>query len=172
MISNSITIEHARPGDLPSILDILNHYILTHHATFDTIPWTVEQKNEWFDSNSTDGPYQLLVARDNNHLLGYAYSARWRPKEGYNGTAESTVYIHPDAVGRGLGHLLMKQLIKEIEQTGLQKLVAGIAQPGEASNRLHENLGYVPVGTFHRVGYKFGQYWDVRWYEYDFPRPA
>jgi phosphinothricin acetyltransferase len=163
-----VIVEHAKPGDLPAILDILNHYILTHHATFDTVPWAVDQKQEWFDSNTSDGPYQLLVARLDDRILGYAFSGRWRPKKGYNGTAESTVYVHPDATGQNIGYLLMSELLERLSNTGLKKLVAGVAQPGDDSNRLHEKLGYIPVGTFHQVGFKFDKFWDVLWFEYDF----
>lgn len=168
MNSEAVSIDHARPGDLPAILDILNHYILTHHATFDTIPWTIEQKQPWFDSHTHDGPYQLLIARQGNHLLGYAYSARWRPKSGYDGTAETTIYVHKDAQGTGVGYHLMSELLKRLESTGLKKLVAGIALPGAASVRLHEKVGYRSVGTFHNVGFKFDRFWDVQWFEYDF----
>jgi len=71
-----ILIEHARRDDLPVILAILNHYVQTDHCIFDTEPWSVEQKLRWFEGFTTTGPYQLLVARDGDALLGYAHSSR------------------------------------------------------------------------------------------------
>ena len=77
------TIEDARPGDLPAVLSILNHYISNDHCTFDTEPWSVAQKQAWFDAFQADNPYRLLVARADGQLLGYAHSGAWRPKKAY-----------------------------------------------------------------------------------------
>lgn len=82
-------------------------------------------------------------------------------------TVETTVYVAPDALGQGLGTALLGGLLERLRGTGALRAVAGIAQPNDASNRLHETLGYRPVGTFHRVGRKFGRDWDVAWYERD-----
>jgi phosphinothricin acetyltransferase len=159
------TIHRAKGGDLPGVLKILNHYVVNHHCTFDTRPWSVEQKQEWFDQFSHEGRYRLLVARSGDRLLGYAHSCRWRPKNAYDITVETTVYVHPEHKSRGLGHALLQRLLDELEGTGVHSAVAGIAQPNEASNRLHERLGYQSVGTFQRAGLKFNNYWDVTWYQ-------
>jgi phosphinothricin acetyltransferase len=166
--AGKLVVEHATINDLPEIVRILNHYILKDHCIFDTQPWTVAEKASWFEQFQTTGPHQLLVARRNDDVIAYAYSARWRPKAAYDVTAESTVYVRHDAHGSGVGRLMMESLLKNLHGQGLHHLVAGIALPNDASIGLHEQLGYRPVGTFHGVGYKFGKSWDVRWYEYDF----
>ena len=76
-------IENAAPGDLPAILRILNHYVREDHCTFDTDPWTPAQKQDWFDGFAPTGPHQLLVARGEGRISGYAHSAAWRPKRAY-----------------------------------------------------------------------------------------
>lgn len=167
-----VTIEHAGPGDLPAILDILNHYVLNDHCTFDTDAWRPAQKRAWFDGFTTQGPYRLLVARAPTQLLGYAHSGQWRPKRAYDVTVETTVYVAPDALGQRIGSRLLERLLELLRGTGALRAVAGVAQPNEASNRLHEALGYRPVGTFHGVGHKFGRDWDVRWYERDITGPG
>ncbi|MEE4174326.1 MAG: N-acetyltransferase family protein [Xanthomonadales bacterium] len=166
-----IVLEPARAGDLPDLLDILNHYVLEDHCTFDTQPWTCEAKQAWFDAFDTTGPYRLLVARQaaslDGRLLGYAHSGQWRSKRAYDVTVETTVYLAPDARGQGLGARLLGGLLESLRGTGALRAVAGIAQPNEASNRLHLKLGYRTVGTFHRVGRKFDRDWDVTWFERD-----
>jgi phosphinothricin acetyltransferase len=161
-------IRHARQRDLQGVVEILNHYIKTDPCTFDMEPWGVEDKQAWFDSLSTSGRHQLLVAEDSGTICGYAHSGPFRPKVGYQTTVETTVYVHADAPGRGLGGLLMKSLLASIEGTGVHRAIAIIVQPNEASNRLHQRLGFHPVGTFSEVGYKFEQYWDSTWYERQF----
>ena len=163
--SDAYCVEPAGSGDLPGILDILNHHILTHHCVFDTEPWSLKQKEAWFDAFATDGPYRLLVARAGHDILGYAHSSRWRPKSAYDVTAETTVYVSTDYQSGGIGRALMQKLLHGLPGTGLHSAVAGIAQPGPASNRLHESLGFKKIGTYRQVGYKFKRFWDVRWYQ-------
>mgnify|MGYP001823492298 CR=1 FL=1 len=165
-------IEDAVAGDLPAILDILNHYVRSDHCTFDTEPWTPAQKADWFGQFRAAGPHRLLVARQDDRLTGYAHSAAWRPKRAYDVTVETTVYVAPGALGRGLGTALLGRLLELLRGSGALRAVAGIAQPNDASNRLHEVLGYRPVGTFHRVGRKFGRDWDVAWFERDIESPS
>lgn len=165
--SAAISLEPARAGDLPDLLRILNHYVLNDHCTFDTEPWSCADKQAWFDGFDTTGPWRLLVARRQGRLLGYAHSGQWRSKRAYDVTVETTVYLAPDATGRGLGALLLGGLLSTLRGTRARRAVAGIAQPNEASNRLHHSLGYRTVGTFHRVGRKFGRDWDVTWFERD-----
>lgn len=157
-------IRHAGPGDLPGILEILNHYILNDHCTFDTEPWTVAEKAQWFESCAADSPYQLLVATLDGRIAGYAHSSRWRPKNAYDITVETTVYVAWDSQGRGIGRALMQNLLEGLSGYGLRSAVAGVTQPNPASDHLHTSLGFTKVGTFEQVGYKFGNYHDVTWY--------
>lgn len=163
------TVAPARHQDLAGILEILNHYIAHDHCTFDTDPWSLEQKQPWFDGFASKPQYRLLVARQGPDVLGYAHSGQWRNKHAYDITVETTVYVAPQQAGRGLGRSLLGTLLNDLEDTPAGRAVAGIAQPNVASNRLHESLGFEPVGTFHKVGHKFDQYWDVRWFERAIP---
>lgn len=165
MATGKFLIHHAEPGDLPGILAILNHYIRTHHCTFDTERWSVEEKQEWFDAFTPEGPWRLLTARMDDKLIGYAHSTRWRPKAAYDVTVETTVYVSPDHRSKGVGEALMKRLLADLAETDIHSAVAGIAQPNPASNRLHERLGFREVGTYREVGFKFDRYWDVTWYQ-------
>jgi len=108
----------------------------------------------------------LIVAADDEGVpVGYATSSRWRPKAAYDTTVESSVYCHPDAVGRGTGTRLYAALFEALIGEDVHRVVAGIAQPNPASVALHERFGFRSVGTFESVGLKFGRYWDVAWFE-------
>ncbi|MET8448717.1 N-acetyltransferase family protein [Streptomyces sp. NPDC005209] len=161
-----------RPGvesDLEALTDLYNHYVRETPITFDTAIFTPEERRPWLLSHPEDGPYRLMVAVDvdSQRILGYATSSPYRPKPAYSTSVEVTVYVAPEAGRRGVGTLLYKSLFEALADEDLHRAYAGIAQPNEASTRLHERLGFRHVGTYREVGRKFGRYWDVAWYEKD-----
>ncbi|WAU86632.1 GNAT family N-acetyltransferase [Streptomyces sp. Qhu-G9] len=154
-------------GDLDALTDIYNHYVRETPITFDTVIFTPEERRPWLLSHPEDGPHRLMVAvtRDSQRILGYATSSAFRPKPAYGTSVEVAIYLAPDAGGRGVGTLLYKSLFEALADEDLHRVYAGIAQPNEASARLHERFGFRHVGTYREVGRKFGRYWDVAWYE-------
>jgi phosphinothricin acetyltransferase len=159
-----------RPGvesDLTALTDLYNHYVLETPITFDTAVFTPEERRPWLLSHPEDGPYRLKVATraDTQEILGYATSSPYRAKPAYSTSVEVTVYLAPHAGGRGIGTLLYKALFEALSGEDVHRAYAGIAQPNEASRRLHERFGFRYVGTYQEVGRKFGRYWDVAWYE-------
>ncbi|MDQ1046249.1 GNAT family N-acetyltransferase [Streptomyces sp. V4I2] len=169
MSSERIEVQ-VRPGvesDLTALTDIYNHYVLETPITFDTAVFAPEERRPWLLSHPEDGPYRLKVATraDTQEILGYATSSPYRAKPAYSTSVEVTVYLAPHAGGRGIGTLLYKALFEALSGEDVHRAYAGIAQPNEASRRLHERFGFRHVGTYQEVGRKFGRYWDVAWYE-------
>ncbi|KKD04067.1 GNAT family N-acetyltransferase [Streptomyces sp. WM6386] len=159
-----------RPGveaDLKALTDIYNHYVRETPITFDTTVFTPEERRPWLLSHPEDGPHLLKVAADadSQEILGYATSSPFRAKPAYGTSVEVTIYLAPHTGGRGIGTLLYKALFESLAEQDLHRAYAGIAQPNEASARLHERFGFRHVGTYREVGRKFGRYWDVAWYE-------
>lgn len=159
-----------RPGveeDLKALTDLYNHYVRETPITFDTEPFTPEERRPWLLSHPEDGPHRLRVAvnADSQEILGYATSGPYRTKPAYATSVETTVYVAPGAGGRGIGSLLYAALFDALAGEDLHRAYAGIAQPNEASGRLHARFGFRHVGTYREVGRKFGRYWDVAWYE-------
>ena len=159
-----------RPGveeDLDALTAIYNHYVRETAITFDTAIFTPEERRPWLLSHPEDGPHRLKVATDaeSQRILGYATSSPYRPKPAYVTSVETSVYVAPDAGGRGVGTLLYEALFKALADEDVHRAYAGIAQPNEASERLHARFGFRYVGTYREVGRKFGRYWDVAWYE-------
>ncbi|MFF8319115.1 GNAT family N-acetyltransferase [Streptomyces bobili] len=164
-----VQVRPGNEGDLEALTDLYNHYVRETPITFDTAIFTPEERRPWLLSHPEDGPYRLMVATDTDsqEILGYATSSPFRAKQAYATSVEVTVYLRPDAGGRGVGTLLYEALFEALSGEDLHRAYAGIAQPNEASVRLHERFGFRHVGTYREVGRKFGRYWDVAWFERD-----
>jgi len=106
-----------------------------------------------------------LVADEDGPVIGYASTGRFRDKRAYDTTAETSVYCAPEATGRGVGSALYRELFTTLAGEDINRLVAGITLPNEASIALHKRFGFVRVGVFSANGRKFGRYWDVAWFE-------
>jgi phosphinothricin acetyltransferase len=161
------TIE-VRPGvlaDLPALTELYNHYVVNTHVTFDLVPLTVDERREWFGHYADSGRQRLLVGVLEGVVVGYATSGSFRGKAAYRTSVESTVYCHPDAVGRGVGRALYAELFELLGNEDVHRVYAGVALPNDASLALHHRFGFTSVGTFREVGRKFDQWWDVEWLE-------
>jgi phosphinothricin acetyltransferase len=162
------TIDTARSADLKRLTEIYNYYIIHSHATFDTEEFSIKKRETWFQNFSEEGAYRLFVARQEENVLAYASSTAFRPKPAYYQSVETTIYIDPLYLGRGIGLRLYHTLIRTLEQeTSVHRAFAGIALPNEASANLHQRFGFKLIGVFTEVGFKFGRYWDVAWYDRD-----
>lgn len=163
---NDVRIRPARASDLSALTDLYNHYVTSSPATFDIEPFTLEQRREWMSHYAEHGPHRLLVAEDGGgRLLGYTGTGRFRPKAAYETSVETTVYLAPDATGRGLGRMLYTALFDAIEGEDVHRAFAGITMPNPASDALHRAFGFEPIGVFHEAGRKFGRFWSVQWFE-------
>lgn len=151
--------------DLPALTELYNHYVRHTVVTFDIEPFTVERRRrDWFDHYGDTGPHRLLVAADEEDApLGYVTSSPFRPKAAYATSVETSIYLRPDATGRGLGALLYAALFDALDDEDLHRAYAGIALPNDPSVALHSRLGFTSVGVQTEVGRKFGRYVDVAW---------
>jgi phosphinothricin acetyltransferase len=165
VINTRIEVRPATAGDLSAVNDIYNQYVVEAHYTFDVEPMSAEARHEWFTHYGETGRHRILVAVSDGLVIGYASSSRFRPKAAYDTSVETSVYLAPDAVGRGAGTRLYEKLFKALEGEDVHRAYAGIALPNPASVGLHERFGFKRAGHFTEQGRKFGRYWDVAWYE-------
>lgn len=163
--AGKITIRAAVEGDLEPLNVIYNRYVLETHYTFDLEPMTSEARREWFTHYDAVGRYRLLVAVIDDAVVGYASSGRWRPRAAYETSIETSIYLAPDAVGRGVGTRLYQALFHELEGEDVHRAYAGIGLPNPASVALHERFGFKRAAHFTEQGRKFGKFWDVAWFE-------
>jgi phosphinothricin acetyltransferase len=153
---------------LQRLLEIYNYYILNTPITFSTQAFTVEEFGHWFEEHSDGNRYRLVVAvenEDDRRIIGYAGTGRFRPKQAYETTVETTIYCRPECRQRGVGTLLYRALFELIAGEDIHRVVAGVTLPNPASMALHQRFGFRHVGTFTENGRKFGKYWDVAWFE-------
>jgi phosphinothricin acetyltransferase len=163
--ASALAVRSAHIDDLPRLTELYNHYVIHTPVTFDLEPFTVDQRRDWFGKFHDDGPHRLFVAEIDGAVAGYAGSYQFRPKAAYDTTVETTIYLARESIGRGIGASLYDVLFDAISGEDIHMAVAGITLPNEASVALHVRFGFAPAGVMHGVGRKFGQYWDVGWYE-------
>jgi phosphinothricin acetyltransferase len=162
---SGVRVRPAEPRDLARITEIYNHYVLNTPVTFDVEAYTVERRETWFAQFSAAGRHRLLVAEENGIVAGYAGTTRFRPKEAYETTVETTIYCAHEAVGKGIGKQLYAELFEVLKGEDIHRFVAGYALPNPATEALHRRFEFKVVGVFNENGRKFGKYWDVCWVE-------
>jgi len=105
--------------------------------------------------------HPLIVAEEEGRVRGYAYASTFRPRPAYRFTCEDTLYLAPDAVGKGLGAKLMTELIAQSQAFGFKQMIAIITGGTEASIALHRKFGFEVLGEFPQLGYKFDRWLDI-----------
>jgi phosphinothricin acetyltransferase len=106
-----------------------------------------------------------LVAEENGEVIGYGYAAQWKARSAYRRSVEATVYMHPSSVGKGQGSALFGALLIELRRVQIHCVIGGVALPNPASIALLEKFGLRQVAHFREVGYKFGQWIDVGYWQ-------
>ena len=151
-------IRDANTDDAPAIAAIYNHYVKRSVATFEERPVPDDVMAVRIAETAEVFPW---LVHDHGGVAGFAYAASWKTRSAYRNTVETTVYLDPAAIGRGIGTELYEALLAELRRRGLRTAVASIALPNDASIALHEKLGYRHIGTFHDIGWKFDRWVDV-----------
>jgi len=157
-------IRDATPADGAAIAGIYNYYIDETVVTFeeDRVDGA-EMARRIRDVLSTGLPW--LVAEEAGRVAGYAYATTWRTRVAYRYCTEVTVYLDRHRFGRGLGTALYESLFAQLEGSGMHALLGCIALPNEASVALHEKFGLKKVAHFEEVGFKFGRWIDVGYWQ-------
>jgi L-amino acid N-acyltransferase YncA len=149
----------ATPDDCEAIAEIYAPYVAASAVSFETDAPDAEAVRRRIEAAGPLHPW--LVGEDSGAILGYAYAAPFRPRPAYRFTAETTIYLRPDACGRGLGSALYSALLAILEAQGFTQAIAAITLPNETSVRLHGRLGFKPAGTYRQVGGQLGAWHDV-----------
>jgi L-amino acid N-acyltransferase YncA len=145
------TAEHA-----DAIQSIYAHHVRHGVGTFEEEP----PDRDEIESRMRGGHW--VVAEDDSQVLGYAYYGPYRARTGYRFTVEDSVYVRPDATGRGVGAALLAALVEHARAAGLRQLVAAVGSSDNAASiALHERQGFVRAGLLTGVGLKFGRVLDV-----------
>ena len=165
-------IRPATLADVPGILEIYNDAVLTTTATYDYELRTLQHRIQWFEDHQKIG-FPIFVAENEiGRIVGWSALNKYHDRMGYRFTSENSVYVAADSRGRGIGKLLLKPLVDSAKTIGLRALIATIDADNAASIKLHAGFGFVEVGRFPKIGFKFGRWLDVVYMELLLPEPA
>ncbi|MBA3531158.1 MAG: N-acetyltransferase [Ardenticatenales bacterium] len=165
------TIRLATPNDAEAILAIYAPIVQHSVISFEFSPPRLETMQQRIQSLSEQFPW--LVLEQESHLLGYAYASRHSERAAYQWATNVSVYVHAEARRQGVAQRLYTSLFAILRAQGFYLACAGITLPNPASVALHESVGFEPVGVYREVGYKFGAWHDVGWWQHTLqPRVA
>lgn len=154
-------IRDAEPQrDAAACAAIYRPYVSDSAASFEACPPTPEEM-----SGRIGAAYGWVVAEQESDTLGYAYASPHRERAAYRWAADVAIYIDAHHHRSGVGRALYTRLFEQLRSLGLWTLCAGITQPNDASNGLHRTMGFLPVGTYRRIGWKAGTWHDVQWWQ-------
>lgn len=149
--------------DIDQVTDIYAHAVRHGTASYELEPPSrIDMAVRYAALN--DGGYPFIVAEeDDGRIAGYAYAGPFRPRPAYRFIVEDSVYIAPNRQGRGLGRLLLAELIGLCEKAGFRQILAviGDGSPANPSVRLHAALGFRHSGTLEGSGFKHGRWLDT-----------
>ncbi|MFA0923510.1 GNAT family N-acetyltransferase [Xanthomonas fragariae] len=148
-----------------AILDIFNDAIANSTALYDYRPRSPESMVGWFATKRAAGFPVIGVENADGTLMGFASYGTFRAWPAFKYSVEHSIYIHRDHRGKGLGRTLLQGLIAAAEKHGVHVLVGGIDTSNQASIALHEQLGFTHAGTVREVGFKFGRWLDLAFYQ-------
>lgn len=155
------TIRASQDADLPAITTLYAHHVLHGTGTFEIDPPTESDMGmRRADVLSKGLPW--LVLEDKGRVLGYAYCNWFKPRPAYRFSAEDSIYLAPEANGRGLGRALLAELAAQAQRAGVRKLIAVIGDSANAGSvGVHRSVGFTPVGVLRACGWKFDRWLDV-----------
>lgn len=149
--------------DIPAILDIYRPYILNTAITFEYDVPTLAQFEDRFRAITREFPW--LVWEENGEILGYAYGSRAFERAAYGWDADLSIYLRQGCSGRGSGRALYETLEQRLAAQGYYVLYALVTSANAGSCAFHEAMGYREAVRLPACGFKFGQWYDVIWYE-------
>ena len=156
-------IRNADPQhDAPACAAIYGSYVSDSVASFEIRPPSPKDM-----SGRMNAAHAWVVAERDGVPVGYAYGSAHHERAAYRWAADVAVYIDANHHRSGVGRALYTRLFEQLRDCGLWTLCAGITQPNDASNGLHRAMGFLPVGTYRRIGWKAGAWHDVQWWQLD-----
>jgi phosphinothricin acetyltransferase len=148
-------------ADLPAITAVYAHHVLTGTGTFEVDPPNVDDMRSRRADVLSKGLPWLVVVEDET-VLGYAYCNWFKPRPAYRFSAEDSIYLSPEAAGKGLGRMLLAELMAQAQRAGVRKLIAVIGDSANAGSiAVHKSAGFQDVGVLKSCGWKFDKWLNV-----------
>jgi phosphinothricin acetyltransferase len=157
------TVRRPYLNDFPTILEISNWAACHTSANFRTEPQTLQHWIDLWRGKSEQFPW--FVAECDGVVVGFAMASPFLDRCGSSHVAEVTVYVHPDHLGKRIGHALYARLLPTLKAQGFRTIVATITIPNPSSEALHRRFGFTKIGRLSRAGWKFGKWYDVAYWQ-------
>lgn len=155
-------IRLAEPRDSPACAAIYAPFVRDSAVSFELSPPDAQEIRDRIEG--TLDRYPWLVCEHDGRVIGFAYASRHRQREAYQWDVESSVYVQEDYHRTGVGRALYESLFAVLREQGFYNVYAGTTLPNRSSEQLHRSMGFEPVGVYENVGYKMGQWRDVKWW--------
>ncbi|WP_174776880.1 GNAT family N-acetyltransferase [Cryobacterium algoritolerans] len=153
------TMRDAQITDLPYIREIYNYYVANSTVTFDVDAMTLAAWRSKFYYLGKLGMPFIVAVSPAGQILGYALVSPWKEKRAYRFTVENSIYLGAASTSKGLGRVLLGELITRSKAAGLKEIIAVIADQGaDASIKLHRDYGFEEIGRMGKVGFKFDRW--------------
>jgi len=156
-----ISLRDAFPSDLPAITTIYRESVLNGVASYELVPPEQDEMAARFSAITGQGYPYIAAIDEGGNLLGYAYASAFRTRPAYRWMVEDSIYLGPEARGRGIGRLLLTELIQRCSDLGFRQMAAVIGGAHPASIALHRALGFEDTGRLKATGYKHGRWLDT-----------
>ncbi|SNS90594.1 phosphinothricin acetyltransferase [Noviherbaspirillum humi] len=160
----NLLIRPATLADAAAFAAIYNPYVATTTISFEEIEVAADDMARRIE-HTLEAGLPWLVVETSGEVMGYAYASKWKERSAYRHSVESSIYLREDAAGKGLARPLYEALLSRLRAQGVHAVMGGITQPNEASVRFHERFGFRQVALFPEVGYKFGRWIDVGYWQ-------
>lgn len=150
--------------DYAQVLDIYNHYILNTTHTFELEPLNLAEFTRRIENILLQYPF--LVLKEKDKVLGFGYLSCFNERKAYDISCDLSIYLAPDERHQGCGTQLWLNLLAKAKEIGIKNIISIITGENEASISFHQKLGFIEAGRLTDIGYKFGRYLDVVFYQY------
>lgn len=162
-MAHEIALRSASIADAAAIQRIYAPIVEQTTISFEEMAPSIDDIATRIETCLPTHPY--LVAERRQQVVGFAYAGQHRTRSAYRWSVDVSVYTADDARRMGVGRALYDHLLRALAKQGFHAAFAGIALPNPASLALHQALGFEPVGVYRDVGFKFGKWHDVSWWQ-------
>lgn len=163
----SVLTRLASPGDAQDILDIYTPFVTDSATSFEEEPPSAQEMSE-----RITGSHVWVVAEDAGRICGYAYATRFHPRAAYRWSVEVSIYLSSEVQGRGVGKLLLQDLLDRLVDRGFVNAFAGTTLPNARSIALFESFGFEKIAHQKNVGFKHAAWHDVGWWQLQLQEPT
>lgn len=160
-LREAIRVRDARDSDMAAVQMIYGPYVTHSTGTFEEYPPSVEQMTERFHTVTSAG-YPYLVAEIDGAIGGFTYGSQFRLRSAYRYTVEDSIYMAPEHAGRGIGRVLLGELIARCSAAGFRQMIAMVGDSANArSLQLHQRMGFTREAVLTNIGFKHGRWVDM-----------